>query len=191
MHFTFDRFEDLKVVNCMHNWTLKMFAEHPLGEPLKIAQNLGQILRRGSVVESSSISAPSLAVPRIPVVDGTLRSPDVVPNSVGVGVGDGDGDGVVSTGGWMSNVLRAAFYGAADGTRRQSAPVGRGNERETAQEREKEKEKERGREKEVVESVSVGVGSGLAVQDILLRSDRVDVLCMVAAVLFHDPPNIG
>lgn len=163
-----------------------MFAEHPLGEPLKIAQNLGQILRRGSVVESSSISAPSLAVSRIPV-DSTLRYPDVVPDGVGVGdgVGDGDGVGVVSTGGWMSNVLRAAFYGAADGSRRQSAPVGRGNERETAQEREREKKRE------VVESVSVGVGSGLAVQDTLLRSDRVDMLCMVAAVLFHDPPNIG
>ena len=184
VNFTFDRFEVTGVVNRMYNWTLKIFAEQPLGEPLKIAQTLGQILRRRSVVGLTSISAPSPVVSRIPIADSSLRSPAaaVVP---------ADGAGAVSTGGWMSNVLRAAFYGAADGTRRQSAPVGRGNERETAHEREIEREKEREREREVVERVSVGVGSGLAIQDTLLRSDRVDMLCMVAAVLFHDPPTIG
>lgn len=177
--YTFDDCGDVEVINRMHSWTLEMFSEHPLGDALKVPQTLGQILRRGNVVESSAISAPSLTVSRTPIADSLHRSP-AVSDKVGA---------AVSTGGWMSNVLRDMFYGPADVRRAQSAPVGRGNERETAKGKEGEKEKER--EKEVVESASVGVGGGLAVQDILLRSDRVDMLCMIVGTLLHDPPTIG
>ena len=171
--YTFDDCGDVEAINRMHSWTLEMFSEHPLGDALKVPQTLDQILRRGNVLESSAISAPSLTVSRTPIADSLHRSP-AVSDKVGA---------AVSTGGWMSNALRYAFYGPADVSRSQSAPVGRGNERETAKEKEG--------EKEVVESASVGVGSGLAVQDTLLRSDRVDVLCMIAGALLHDPPTIG
>ena len=34
-------------------------------------------------------------------------------------------------------------------------------------------------------SVSVGVGDGVAYNESLLRCDRVDIICMIAAVIFH------
>ena len=41
------------------------------------------------------------------------------------------------------------------------------------------------------ELISTGVGEGIALNDLLLRCDRADVLCMVAAVIVHPTSQLS
>ena len=42
-----------------------------------------------------------------------------------------------------------------------------------------------------IELISIGVGEGIALNDLLLRCDRADVLCMVAAVIVHPTSQLS
>jgi hypothetical protein len=110
-HYTFDPLRDTDTITALHNWGVELFLKHPLGEPTKPAQTLGQLFERTSTANRNiSISAPSEVL-------------------VGLGV---NGEVLVA---------------------------------------------------------SVGVGDEIALEDSLLRSDRVDILCMVAGVVLHLPRN--
>lgn len=110
-HYTFDPTRDTETITALYNWGVELFLKHPLGEPSKPAQTLGQLFERTSAANRElSISAPSGTVGGSRVNGGVLVA-------------------------------------------------------------------------------SVGVGDEVAVDDSLLRSDRVDIVCMVAGVVLHLPPN--
>lgn len=113
VHYTFDPARDTDTITALYKWGLELFLKHPLGEPSKPAQTLGQLFERTSTANRNvSISAPSGVVG-------------------GLGVNGG-------------------------------VPV-----------------------------MSIGVGDEVALNDSLLRSDRVDILCMVAGVVLHLPKSIS
>jgi hypothetical protein len=110
-HYSFDPLRDPDTITALYSWGVVLFLKHPLGEPTKPAQTLGQLFERTSTANRNvSISAPSEVVGGPGVHGGVLV-------------------------------------------------------------------------------VSVGVGDEVALDDSLLRSDRVDILCMVAGVVLHLPDN--